>query len=627
VSGDHFQVPSGSHVAVSQSGTRQSVPSGSQAITGANSAITARTHHMGGVNVPGLDDGGLEATTRAAELLAASVTQTRLYGPRHPEALRLIAVLQETLHVVLAGIGPSEWTIASEGFFWDGQQLTVEREDKPGLAYYLHSEGMALLRFEPGITREELVLLIMAFRTNLSLPAFEEETLESILFQAEFEHVGFEAVSHLMEAEALSGRTEEIDAAALLERLMVLEESRSPDIAGKMGDRNQVTGERVQTAPEDDGYDWDAQLSRSADEDLQSLQHDRDRLDMERDADQIGRLANLFLRAAGSGDPSINPTEALNLANGALQQVYAAGDATCLLSLFEEAHTVARALETDTPDIALAVHKFVRSNLAPLRVAKMMRNLNLEDVRDRFTFQRFTERLTPEILIVFLDGLDLDDLKPGQLQLIRGLWQLQGKRLFPLIEAAETAPQSITTLLSSAAAAEVNLPRELRSRLLANRSSTIRTAILPWYQGELPVGDVPAIAALIGDRVAAVRRAASEILLRHRPPTAWPILADMIRGEGFIDLHPTIKNDLCIVAARVAGPATVDLLAELLNTRTGFRVDPRDQASMEAGARGLAYVKSPTSISLLEKGSRGWSGPRRNACLLALEEVDTGGGA
>ncbi len=623
---DHVRTPSGIHQTVSGSRNRQVVHSGSLAVTGSNPTTVARTHHLGGAGVPTLEDGGIEAVTRAAELLTASVAQTRLYGPRHPEALRLIDLLQTTLNVVLNGIGPCDWSITRDGFFWGVHQLTFEKEDKPGLSHYLHSEGLAMLSFQPGVTRGELVLLIMAFRTNLSLPAFEEETLESMLFQAEFEHIGVEAVSHLMEAEVLSGRDEELDTTTLLERLVFLDGNRSPDLASRMGDRNEATGERVQKDAEDDSYDWDAQMSRSADEDLQSLKADRDRLDMERDADQVARLTNLFLRAAGSGDPSMPPAEALEFASAALQQVYAAGDATCLLSLFEEAHTVARALEKESPTVAPAVHQFIRNNLAPLRVARMMRSLNLEDVRDRFTFRRFSELLRPDILVVFLEGLDLKDPNPSQLQLIRGIWQLQSARLLPMLESPDTPPQSITTLLSAAASAGFSLPPELRSRLLANRSPTIRLAVLPWYQSDLPADEVPTIATLVADAVAAVRRAAADILISHRPAGAWPVLAEIIRNDAFADLSPAIKNDLCVVSGRVAGPAAVDLLNELLNTRAGLRIDPRDQATMEAAARGLAQVKSPASSAILEKGARGWSGPRRNACQLALDESKSSGG-
>ena len=169
--------------------------------------------------------------TRAVELMSACVTQTRLYGPGHPEATRIIDQLHHVMEAAIASVGPVELRVLNDGFWYGQQQVTLEKEDRPGLAHYLHSEGLARLRFDPGLTRDELVRLLLVLRINLSLPAYEEETLESILYQSEFQHIAFEAVHHLMNAEALSGRREELDSAALLEQLLLLQADRERDLA------------------------------------------------------------------------------------------------------------------------------------------------------------------------------------------------------------------------------------------------------------------------------------------------------------------------------------------------------------------------------------------------------------
>jgi hypothetical protein len=59
----------------------------------------------------------------------------------------------------------------------------------------------------------------------------------------------------------------------------------------------------------------------------------------------------------------------------------------------------------------------------------------------------------------------------------------------------------------------------------------------------------------------------------------------------------------------------------LLNIRSGLISDPRDNSTMEAAARALASLRNPTAQRLLEKGASSWSGPRRNACTVALQEA------
>lgn len=602
------------------------VTGASPAVGGAGGAAPARGSARAGTHFlaqHGLaTDDPMEVAQRCAELLGACVTQTRLYGPHHPEASRLTEVLLATLRLAFAQLGPLEWTLRADGFYLGDQQLTVEKEERPGLAHALHMEGLASLRFEPGIGLDEVVRLLLALRVNLSLPAFEEETLESILFQQEFQHIGFDAVSDLMQAEALSGRQEDLETDELLDRLMNLPADRNPDLASLLGDRDLGTGQRLdrEGLAADDGADWDNYLSQTEREDLAALLPERELLDSEREGDPVVRLAGLLLRATVARDPGVGAQECLDMAARACQQLYALGDPTCLLRFFEEGQALVRSLDGRDPAVATAVRGFLRTSFSPLRVARMMRGLSLDDPRNLYTLQRFITHLSPDVLVVFIEGFTGEDAPAHAQDVITLVWDLCGSRLTALLEDPQTQPGAIVTVLTAAQRTGIQLSSVLRSRLLRHRASLVKSAIVPFFRQDLPPEDVSEMLLLVSDRVPGVRKAAIDMLARHRPPRAWSHLAAQLRAPTFADLAPAVKTDLCIAAARVGGPSSLELLEELLDTRFGFRVDPRDVATVEAAARGLAALRTPNAMSLLERGAAGWSGPRRTACQNALQE-------
>jgi hypothetical protein len=160
---------------------------------------------------------------------------------------------------------------------------------------------------------------------------------------------------------------------------------------------------------------------------------------------------------------------------------------------------------------------------------------------------------------------------------------------------------------------------------MRHRSALVRTAVLPFYREQLPADEVVEIATLVSDRVATVRKAALDILARHRPRNAGPVLIGLIEREDFPDANVSIKTDLCQGLARVLGPSSIDFLGNLLNMRSGLLADPRDASTMEAAARALASLRNPVAQRLLEKGASAWSGPRRAACALALQEMRNAG--
>jgi hypothetical protein len=167
------------------------------------------------------------------------------------------------------------------------------------------------------------------------------------------------------------------------------------------------------------------------------------------------------------------------------------------------------------------------------------------------------------------------------------------------------------------------LPAATRTILLRNRATLVRAAALPFFRNELPEADVPGVVSLLTDRVATVRKAAADVLVRHRGRPARTALADLVDASEFADMPPPIKTDVCVTIARVGGPQVFDQLVALFNLRTGLKAEPRDVATLEAAARGLAALRTTQAMELLEKAARGWPGPKRAAAAAALQEPRT----
>jgi len=77
----------------------------------------------------------------------------------------------------------------------------VYRDDETGsFAEILYREGIQQLTILPGVGQDEVVDLVRLLSINLNLPGYEEETLISLLWQADFKHILYEAVQGLVEA-------------------------------------------------------------------------------------------------------------------------------------------------------------------------------------------------------------------------------------------------------------------------------------------------------------------------------------------------------------------------------------------------------------------------------------------
>lgn len=123
----------------------------------------------------------------------------RLYGREHPETDRIASAFIQSLLPLLEDRGNLELEVDPEQLRV-GDTVVFEDDAASDFVETLYREGIERLTLMPGIEREELLNLVHLLSLNLNLPGYEEETLTSLLWQADMPHIRYEAVEGLVEA-------------------------------------------------------------------------------------------------------------------------------------------------------------------------------------------------------------------------------------------------------------------------------------------------------------------------------------------------------------------------------------------------------------------------------------------
>lgn len=123
----------------------------------------------------------------------------RLYGRDHPETDRIASGFIHALLPLLEDRGNLELEVDPDQLRV-GDTVVFEDDAASDFVEALYREGIERLTLMPGIEREELLNLVHLLSLNLNLPGYEEETLTSLLWQADMPHIRYEAVEGLVEA-------------------------------------------------------------------------------------------------------------------------------------------------------------------------------------------------------------------------------------------------------------------------------------------------------------------------------------------------------------------------------------------------------------------------------------------
>lgn len=141
----------------------------------------------------------IKKVRRVLKNLRKVTTTFRLYGKNHPNTEQIADTFVGDLVPLLEELGRLELDIQSDHLVMGDE--VVYRDDEAGtFAELLYREGIQQITFLPGVDRGELLEMVRLLSINLNLPGYEEETLISLLWQADFKHILYEAVQGLVEA-------------------------------------------------------------------------------------------------------------------------------------------------------------------------------------------------------------------------------------------------------------------------------------------------------------------------------------------------------------------------------------------------------------------------------------------
>lgn len=587
----------------------------------------------------GAEDTNVEALSEMLDRLNVCIAQARLYGPLHAETKRAAAQLYTSVAQNTMYFGSIDLQSSGDGFLWRGTLLSVEKDDRPGVARHLHIEGIQMLRIDPGIDENELSKLLDVLRINLSLPDYEEETLESLLYQAEFRHVGYRAVAALMEAESLSGRAEQD--LAEQERLLrqAIELDRRPEEIG--GDLGAVLrGDRLGLSEQDahvwrimqsmqidesvsEDEAWRNSLFGSESEDARLVQQLRTWVATERDSELVARSVGIALRSAAANLPELPPAVGWKLASDGVRQIYTLGDPVGLLRVIDDGHALAERLGSSDPEMREQVRKFLAGHVHPMRIARMLRSLDPMDAQERAALERFARILPEAALLALVGGTMREEDRRAAQAFLTPIWVVSGPRMLALLrDPLRLGPDLLVPLLSFMNQVSAPEVPAVRRMLLQHSAAPVREASLQMFEQALPREEVQPVVALLLDRATSCRRSAAEVLRRHRPPEAVAFLVGILQAPEFQGLDRSIKVDVCVTLGRIGGIGGVSVLEGLLGTRVGLMGNDNAETTIEAAALGLAATKNPNALRVLEKGARAWSGPLRSACAEALATAE-----
>lgn len=576
----------------------------------------------------------VEAVSECVDLLHGASAKVQLYGPLHPQTGIAITAFVERLHDILEWVGPLVFETSTKGLVWRGQVVSREGDDRVGLGRHVHAEGVSLLALNPGIRDDEVHRLLGVLRVNLSLPAYEEETLESLLYQAEFENVAFTAISELMDAEALSGREDDHGLGKYISDQLVdshpgdLEKGRkfsaalSPDdvVGGDIVDQWDLdVAIDIENVSDDE---WRERFAKEAGDDLEAIDALRHEVRFERSSQLLSRLVMILLRAHCAGRPEVAES-ATGLAVAVMRELYALGDPIGVLDVLERGHQLAEEVRAARPDLTEEVREFLRRTYSPLRSARMLRYLNPADESEAAALSRFVEILPDTAVLALFEGISREGDSEQYQPLLRFVCARIEDRLIGWLNQASQLPaEQLVPIVDALRIADIERHRSVRPMLLRSTSGRVRASVLDWYGAALPAEEVRNVAAMLLDRVPAVRDSAARTLVRHRPAEAVRLLTKTLRSDAFAELDADRKAEMCTTFGRLAGPTGLPLLNELLNTKLGFLRDDEANATVSAAALGLAAMGSPNAVMALEKGARGFNGVRKNACQAALAVME-----
>lgn len=590
-----------------------------------------------------LEDPRVQGLVAVLEAVNLSLAHARLYGFHHAETRRAAEEAWEGIRRMADDHGELVLQSSVDGLLWNDLLVHPETEDKGGLGRLLHTEGIQSISLRRELQLEQYLRLLDVLRINLSLPEYEEETLESLLWQAAIPYVDVETISILSEAEMISGTAvREVSgaeaAADAVRQLLELKVGGEGELEGQAVSEDVLhraindskakdLGHGRVDDPTADHEPWKRQFIDEAGEDRAAIGAMRSRLGLERAGELLARLVRLLMRVAGENRPELPPTEALDLCEQALDQIYETGDTRALVAV----DRIGRQLMQDpvvlAGGLAPMVQGFFGQAMLPRRVVRLLLSLQSGQEFDAASIWQLVSNLPPAEVRHLLTVVTTQGSRDRQEFLLRTL----GPAVAPLVERSLMSDQglsaeeiAVTIQLLRRLGSKRSLP--MRPQLLKHTSPVVRGATLAWYADDLPESDVPLLLPFLVDPSNSLRRAAGAALTTHRPRGLGAWLKARLQPAEFRRLPPAVRGDFCVAAGKIGGEQVVASFQQILEQDVPrVRVPAPLVAELEHAALGLAAVGGVRAGQVLRKGASSWTPALRSACSSAIKRMEGGG--
>ncbi len=593
---------------------------------------------------------------KTVELLHMLVAAVRLYGARHRHTTEVAGEFETLLRATHASVGELELTVTRDHLYWGDLAVYQDNDDKDGLARTLQREGILALSIREGITRDEALVFAEILGINLNLPRWEEETLAGLLWQASLQHVTYEAVEYLSDAQELSeaiaqGETGQV--ADIMGRMLdptppEPREDERPSLDGEI-DLDDLAGPpapsdhplasdeaealaqaRSQLSLPDPRYTPSQNLAAlelnrwldtagaeiEADPGVESL-----RREVEKDTAEslLQRVVEILVLGGARGRPEFPPSAAMALLSRALEWDERQGQ-----SLRKPVvGMVMRLADGDIPLLQpgrAAMTAWLDTCTEPSVFLDFAGQLDNSHAGDQQLLRQFLAGAggkRAQLLVRRLGGMRtsrelgwvMDELAAA----------VQGE-LAPITAGIHHRPvDEAFTLIDLLRRIDDQDSRTQLFELLRHDAPDVRAGamralpypLLPWM--------LPRVIDLLTDREEVVRRAVVEQLRDQGSPEAWAALEDMIRGDVFVHAPPEIQATLAHALCAVDPNAAVPVLQGILAQHAKFFAGASARPQIEACAGALARIGTVAARQTLVQAARSPYPALRRACRAALD--------
>ena len=600
----------------------------------------------------------LDSVRGALENLHQLSAAARLYGRHHPKTEKAADRLAGQIGELFGETGELEFRVHRNGLLLMDEEVYADDDARDGIARTLHREGITSFALLPGLSRDELVTFAEMLGINLNLPIWEEETLSSLLWQLQLQHIAYEAVEHLSDAQELSETTARGEEGYIHEIVrQILEpdppapgegagtagstpvqgdEGEGPDLPDDLEDLSDRPSAAESSAAQQARSDlavpdatWTPaqhiaamDLGRWAGDTDAELQEDVDLEALRRETAEddapnlLTRTVSLLLIAAARGRSELEPGEALALVDRALRREEAV-----------EAHLWKSA-------VGLAI-RIAAADAPLLQPGKDDLEAWLDRCTRPSTFTAFATTLSPDepadvqLLQRFLAGADRQRAR----LVVQRMGRTDRRMEWVMDQVAVVVRQDVAELtqgLDRRPVEEIlqvidllrrmddDQANTLVQRLLEHRMPDVRAAAIRALPNPLPRSLLTPVLSRLTDENAAVRQAVVELLRTRRPVGAFDTLRDMFLGEAFANGGPDQKRVIAVGMAAAGADAAIPMLQERLQSH-GLFAGASARYEMEVCAAALIAIDSLKARLVLKQGAKSLQPGLRRACRDALE--------